>query len=312
MDETTTALEAKIQQLLELPAIDLDAPCTFECQGCGWRCCSDRNDIIATPYSLLRITWGMQTLAENYPQWSQALGVLLASAIVIEQGCSSLMPLAAVDFKPTGSGHTICPFLVPADTIPNNGMPLLIRALRASKRGQDLSQAPLSVCGIYDVRPNMCRLFPLGRVGTPGESGETEWMYVLQDVSCGRHGPRTDGLTWGEWIDTDTQEQNGEGLDLYIAMAEMVRQRLARAGVQADAWLNDGRNQAVLRFAFYGFPAVVVPSPEQRTHETAMAICQASADLLPQVVDGLLQGTAPDPEKLFAALQAALSQPLAD
>lgn len=296
----TSAFEARPQQI---PIIDLESPCTFECLGCGWRCCSDRKDILVTPYNLLRISWWLHSLAEDYPAWAEWLSTLLASAFVIEQGCSSLMPLALVDFKPTKSGHTVCPFLVPADTIADNqGVPSLIRALRTG-----FAPASLSVCGIYDVRPNMCRLFPLARFGVPGEEGRIDWKYVLQDVSCGRHGLRLDGLTWAEWIDEDEQAQNTEGLNLYTSMIEAVRQQLVHAGVQTDVWLNDKQIQAVLCFVFYGFPIAVLPPRDQRTHETAMRICRASADLLPQVVEALLQGRTLDFGELFDALPRGIT-----
>ncbi len=218
-----------------------------------------------------------------------------------------MMPIAVVDFKPAGSGHTLCPFLIPADAVPgpseDHDRPLLVQALeKLFRQDQQNPVQPVAVCGIYDVRPNMCRLFPLGRIGEQ-KNGKLVWRYVLQDVSCGHHGPRADGLTWSEWIDPVVQAQSADGMDLYIYMIETARQQLARAGVQVDAWLNDRRRRVILRRIFYLFPCAVVPPRELRTHETAMAMCRVSADFLPGAIGALLQEAEPDAGELLAALQ---------
>jgi Fe-S-cluster containining protein len=218
MAHITTALEAKCRQLMSLPAVDLESPCTFECQGCGWHCCSDRDDLLLTPYSAVRIAWWLQDVAADYPEWKQPVYRPGASAMAMGQGASSHLPLAMLDFKPAG-GHTYCPFLVAADDVePSDGTPALVRALLA----KDRTDQPLAVCGIYPVRPNACRLFPLGRIGEPGENDSIKWQYVLQDVRCGKRGQRADGLTWGEWIDPQEQARSAKGLQVYTTMVQTV------------------------------------------------------------------------------------------
>jgi hypothetical protein len=62
----------------------------------------------------------------------------------------------------------------------------------------------------------------------------------------------------------------------------------------------------VLASAIYGLPMAVDAPRERRTHETALAVCEASAGLLPQVVEALLRGIELDPEELVDTVQAAL------
>lgn len=209
--DTDVALRAKVQQWMEMPAVDLESPCTFTCQGCGWRCCSNRSDILVTPYSMLRIAWWAATLAEDHPGWSKHVAELFLSGFTIQPGGTTRVPLARLDFKPLGA-DAFCPFLVPTNTIPNKESPVLIQTLVEARRGRS-APSPYAVCGIYPVRPNACRLFPLGRIGQPGES----WKYFLQDVPCGERGQRADDLTWGEWVDVDEQAQYAAGLELYMS-----------------------------------------------------------------------------------------------
>ena len=273
------ALSARLREYIEAPAVDLASPCTFTCQGCGWRCCSNRNDILVTPYSLLRIAWWIVTISEDNPRWSKHLGKLLLSSFVIHPGGTTGVLLARLDFKQVGA-NSFCPFLVPANAIPNEEPPALIRTL-SEANGEHSIASPYAVCGIYPVRPNACRLYPLGRLSKPGES----WKYFLQDVSCGRWGQRADGLTWGEWIDVDEQARHAAGLDLYLSMAGAARQQLTDAGVQADVWLANRRHQRALREVFYDLP---IPPRDKRSHRAALTVCRASADILPQVIDALL------------------------
>lgn len=273
------ALSALLQEYMEAPAVDLASPCTFTCQGCGWRCCSNRSDILVTPYSLLRIAWWIVALAEDNPRWSNHLGKLLLSSFIIHPGGTTGVPLARLDFKQVGE-IALCPFLVPANAIPHKESPALIQTLIEANKGRSTA-SPYAVCGIYPVRPNVCRMFPLGRLSKPGES----WKYFLQDVSCGERGQRADGLTWGEWIGVDEQAQHSAGLELYLSMAGAVRQQLTDAGVQPGVWLANRRHQRALREVFYDLP---IPPRERRTHAAALDVCRASADILPQVIEALL------------------------
>jgi Fe-S-cluster containining protein len=296
-------LEAKVAHLLSQPSVDLDAPCTFECAGCGWRCCTDRDDVILTPYGVLRIAWWLEDVAADYPEWSERIARLPAAGFAIPQGSSSHMPLARVDFKPVG-GHTVCPFLVPASAMPD-GTPALVRALVEFPDPAAAAHAPLSLCGIHPVRPNVCRLFPLGRIGTPapGDDRVTDWTYFLQHVSCGRHGPRGDGMTWAQWVDPAEQARNAAGFDVYVEMCTTVFECLSRAGVEpAEAWLDHPPHQLFLNFVFYLLPTLVVPPREKRTHETALAVCLAGKGLLPGVVDSLLRGDPVNADDLAARL----------
>ena len=302
-DTDAAALRARVRKWMEAPAVDLESPCTFTCQGCGWRCCSNRNDILVTPYSMLRIAWWIETLAEDYPSWSKHLSKLFLSSFIIQPGGTTRVPLARLDFKPLGA-NAFCPFLVPANAIPIKDTPTLIQTLIEARRGRS-DASPCAVCGIYPVRPNACRLFPLGRIGKPEASDVTAWKYFLQDVPCGQRGQRADGLTWGEWIGADEQAQHAAGLDLYLSMAKAVRQQLADAGVRPDEWLANCLHQRALQHVFYSLP---VPPREQRTSDTALAVCQTSAALLPHAIEALLRSPPTGAGELAVVFQDVLER----
>jgi hypothetical protein len=173
-----------------------------------------------------------------------------------------------------------------------------------------------AICAIYDVRPNMCRLFPLGRMGEidPTNGHTTKWRYFLQDAKCGRHGPCADDTTWGDWVGLAVQAQNEAGLNVYMGMAHAARDQIKDAGVtDVDGWLDHKARQAILSAVFYILPTSLTPKRELRTHQTALAICQASADILPQTIRALLEGrnpiaeTAPAYAEALAAHMAVLS-----
>lgn len=68
-------------------------------------------------------------------------------------------------------------------------------------RGTDCAKTAAYRCGIYEFRPGLCRLFPLGRV----YEGK-EFQYFLQKDACKRTGRAK--VKVKKWIDTGHIEEN--------------------------------------------------------------------------------------------------------
>lgn len=309
-------LEAKLEALRKRPEIDLDAPCTFTCHGCGHRCCTDRTDIIVTSYELIRIAWYLATLAEDYPQHAIAIEGLGQNAFGLIQGGSSGMPLMQVDFELAGPDITACPFLVPATEIPSaGGPPALVNALEIEPETL-AKDVMFSLCGIHAVRPRSCRLYPLGGIASVDQNtgAKEDWRYFQQDVSCGETGPRADGLTWREFLGGSAHAEATEGRSVYDSMSSCVFETLKRSGIESEhatLWVREPRRSFALALLFYLIPATYVPPRELRTHEAAMELCRQAESMLLYLMHTLLFGQNPSIPQMLQRFTEGVAERLA-
>ena len=131
----------------------------FECKACG-RCCGEYA-IMLSPYDIIRLkratgrTTGdlvrRGTIKIERVPFKRAFGFGPVADMLDVFGVSQTdtVPVAFMGFKKDFSGTSVCEFLSP------------------EKDGKRL-------CGIYEHRPGMCRLHPVGCV-TIG--GRRKWMY---------------------------------------------------------------------------------------------------------------------------------------
>ncbi|MCM1045826.1 MAG: YkgJ family cysteine cluster protein [Candidatus Gastranaerophilales bacterium] len=97
-------------------------------------------------------------------------------------------------------------------------------------------------CSIHAYRPDLCRLFPLGRYYEDGD-----FKYFLQSGQCGR--PRTK-VKVEKWIDTPDYGRNKEYLLRWHVLLNRVEEILYDSG---DENLNKNLNLALLNL-FYMTP----------------------------------------------------------
>lgn len=116
------------------------------CNLCG-KCCRDRNDILLTVYDVRNIRKGL-----NMP-----FKELVLQYIDMYLGSDSKLPVLSVKFRNERDGRhrTVCPFL-------------------RQVRGKYL-------CKVNDFKPNLCRLFPVGKVTIAPENTA---LYVAGKTEC--------------------------------------------------------------------------------------------------------------------------------
>jgi len=136
-----------------------DATFRFECEACG-RCCGEYR-IVLSPYDIVRLrnATGCSTTElvrrgtiriERMPfKKIFGFGPIADMLDMFGLSKSDTVPVAFLGFKKNPSGKEACEFLSP----PSDGKRL---------------------CGIYENRPGMCRLHPLGCATV---EGRLQWFY---------------------------------------------------------------------------------------------------------------------------------------
>lgn len=131
----------------------------FECRACG-RCCGEYT-VLLTPYDIIRlrkatgrstgelIRGGTVRVARMPFKRAFGFGPVADMFEIFGIPQSDTVPIALLGFRNDASGKAVCEFLSP----PRDGKRL---------------------CGVYEHRPGMCRLHPLG-CATVG--GRRRWFY---------------------------------------------------------------------------------------------------------------------------------------
>jgi Fe-S-cluster containining protein len=123
--------------------LDENHPAGFSCRGCGLLCCTNKNVALA-PFEYARIMWQIERTPEMAPfdqiYWRHAY-----------IGHRSGWPQMCIDFVTIpGTEIEICPFvMLPGESLKPDSQ-------------------PFGLCGIYEVRPLVCQIFPFGRAFTTG------------------------------------------------------------------------------------------------------------------------------------------------
>jgi hypothetical protein len=166
----------------------------FECGACG-RCCGEFT-IILTPYDIIRLrrATGHDTdelvnrgiIYIERMQFKKAFGFGPVAAMFEALGVSQndVIPVALLGLKADSLGKSACEFLSP----PGNGRRL---------------------CGVYEHRPGMCRLHPLGCVTV---DGEREWFFRKPLCDAGKGKTHT----VESWLDESEMEPYLEANARYL------------------------------------------------------------------------------------------------
>ena len=134
----------------------------FKCNACG-KCCHNQ-DIILSTLDIVRLRCAL-----NIPT-----PALFKDYITIHKGHSSKLPVCMLEFKPMpfpeNTSMTICPFLKPifhkeVDKISkeNKTEKEYIKEMTAVVQKNVEKGSTASICSIHKYRPEVCRLYPLGR-----------------------------------------------------------------------------------------------------------------------------------------------------
>ena len=153
----------------------------FECKGCG-RCCSEYT-IVLTPYDILRLKRatgrttgeliGGETVRISRVSFKKAFGFGPIADMLDIVGVSrnDIVPMATLCLQRVGCDGGACEFL----STPKGGKRL---------------------CAIYENRPGMCRLHPLGCIMI---GGRRKWFY--RRPLCETTGGGQDWTTVEQWIE---------------------------------------------------------------------------------------------------------------
>lgn len=155
------------------------------CNLCG-KCCRDRNDILLTVHDVRNICRGLDM------QFNE----LVLQYIDMYLGDNSKLPVLSVKFRNERDGRhrTVCPFL-------------------RQVRGKYL-------CKVNDFKPNLCRLFPVGKVTLPQEKMV---LYVAGETVCL---PKEEQFmtSLGDWVGgEELQSINSKWTDAFVKKDKMLK-----------------------------------------------------------------------------------------
>ena len=138
---------------LRLEQIEPDATLGFSCRGCGQLCCVNQ-DIFLTPPEFARIDWFLQRNA-HFEKRLRDHNIQWANLFI---GHSTGLPGMNLAFLPFNSQKpergTYCPFLSP-----------VVRQVNGAPEPTGMHW-----CGLHHARPGACRIYPVGRISTDGNS----------------------------------------------------------------------------------------------------------------------------------------------
>lgn len=123
------------------------------CTLCGL-CCLD-TDILLTPYDILRLRRHLGCTTSD---------LLTRGLVEVFPGGSSGLPLAMIAFRSAEGKPSVCPFLIPVVDARKLGE-LTLGQGKLSLEDLEAARIPdRFACGVYPVRPTVCRSSPLGRL----------------------------------------------------------------------------------------------------------------------------------------------------
>ena len=138
------------------------------CNSCG-KCCRDRQDILLKVGDIYNICKKLKITAEE----------LLTKYCNVYVGHMSHMPIVSIKFRGNVfDDSTVCPFL--------------------KKVGENTYH-----CRIHSHKPNVCRIYPLGRIGVKDiGSDEDKFVYIHQNTTCVPKEQQRE-YTFNEWLGED-------------------------------------------------------------------------------------------------------------
>jgi len=172
--ENLEKISKKIQSG-EIKLLDRKDTMSFSCKQCG-KCCRNSDEIILSPHDVSLITNHLSISVEEF----------FNKYCEFHIGVNSNVPLITLRFKEikyVNQDYTACPFL---------------------RKGK---------CSINDVKPFVCRSYPLGRTITDMEKFEVK--YIQQNLNCGNKKEMT-VEEWFNGYDLETSEK------AYITMTNFV------------------------------------------------------------------------------------------
>lgn len=198
------------------------------CLACGGRCCIDQ-EILVNPYDVWRIVHnervsdllGIKTSHDLYTSDNSSGKPLLRYYL----GPSSRLPLACINMREIDKETKVCPFNSPIKALKDyndfrkfrNGRYDEIDYLKSAEGNPSL------LCIIDEVKPTICRAFPLGRAGlkrkddnhTSQEFPEMEYI-LMDDANCKKFRVPDKKMTVREYI-------NKWNLDHLYQMSDLVK-----------------------------------------------------------------------------------------
>jgi len=159
----------------------------FKCAACG-KCCFN-NDIIVGIYDLVRLRNALKLPTQE---------IIKKGFLKFYLGASSGLPILTIDYQQINSKVTRCPFLTPAIHFDEVMKGLNIKVKNSKERKkliEEYKKDPKQIyenlkgtkintwlCGIYEHRPIICRLFPLGRIKEINQNLKTvKEKFILQE-----------------------------------------------------------------------------------------------------------------------------------
>ncbi|MCJ7625890.1 MAG: YkgJ family cysteine cluster protein [Anaerolineaceae bacterium] len=138
-----------------------DDPFPFSCRGCGHICCTKTSRLLLHPASAARLDWAYQESAELREVLSKQKARWASLGVCSETGVPLMMIIPARQTEDT----YYCPFLIPEMETENDHM----------------VYSGIASCAIHQIRPSVCRLFPLGRRVVIGEPGlQVEYRLMMK------------------------------------------------------------------------------------------------------------------------------------
>ena len=161
----------------DLEIIDKEGSINFKCDGCRngmSECCTNRNDIMISPYDMYKLQKGLNKSSEE----------IIDKYLEPILGSDSKIPMLIMKNN-YYNGESICKFL---KRIEIDGV---------KKRG----------CSIHGFKPSVCELYPIGRFTKINQkTKEKKMYYMVQSLSCGVPGDHK--IKIRDWVpDIDNSER---------------------------------------------------------------------------------------------------------
>jgi Fe-S-cluster containining protein len=232
------------------------APMPFSCQGCGHNCCVGQT-ILLTPPEAARILWYMRRNRIDAGAWA---GSFL--------GGSTGFPVLQLEMEPLNpddpNSPEVCPFL---RFVPD----------------PDGQRIRLALCAIREVRPSVCRIYPVGRLTSiRNEETVVEYFFAsqCQGFELPAHGQavpigylRPDpNQTVEDWVCSQTDPEQEEEKNFYVfdVLREFLDAHIhAPMGESRDGILNERQALELGRMFIYNIPAA--PKNPADDHKFIMA-----------------------------------------